>query len=99
MHRLGTENAAGAKFCSECGARLIAAARPVEERKLVTVVFCDLVGSTARAVQLDPKTSVPSSRRTTRASGLSDRHLTKAQGRRCVRLGWTVQLQITPRSG
>ena len=28
---------------------------PIEERKIVTVVFCDLVGSTARAEQLDPE--------------------------------------------
>ena len=51
----GSENAAGAKFCSECGARLAPAARPVEERKIVTVVFCDLVGSTARAERSDPE--------------------------------------------
>jgi class 3 adenylate cyclase/tetratricopeptide (TPR) repeat protein len=51
----GTENAPGAKFCSECGTRLAAATQPVEERKTVTVVFCDLVGSTSRAEQLDPE--------------------------------------------
>jgi class 3 adenylate cyclase len=51
----GSKNAAEAKFCSECGARLASASRPIEERKIVTVVFCDLVGSTARAEQLDPE--------------------------------------------
>jgi class 3 adenylate cyclase/tetratricopeptide (TPR) repeat protein len=51
----GSENAADAKFCSQCGARLDVAARPVEERKIVTVVFCDLVGSTAKAERLDPE--------------------------------------------
>ena len=51
----GSTNAAEAKFCSECGARLASASRPIEERKVVTVVFCDLVGSTARAEQLDPE--------------------------------------------
>src|SRR3954447_21163787 len=51
----GSTNTAGAKFCSECGARLAPAARPVEERKVVSVVFCDLVGSTARAEQSDPE--------------------------------------------
>jgi class 3 adenylate cyclase/tetratricopeptide (TPR) repeat protein len=52
----GTENAETAKFCSECGTAL-AAARPTrrEERKVVTVVFADLVGSTARAERLDPE--------------------------------------------
>jgi class 3 adenylate cyclase/tetratricopeptide (TPR) repeat protein len=51
----GTPNGDGAKFCSECGARIADAARPVEERKVVTVVFCDLVGSTGRAERLDPE--------------------------------------------
>jgi class 3 adenylate cyclase len=51
----GSENAPGAKFCSQCGARLAPAERPLEERKVVTVVFCDLVGSTARAERLDPE--------------------------------------------
>jgi class 3 adenylate cyclase/tetratricopeptide (TPR) repeat protein len=51
----GSENTEGAKFCSECGARLTPAAGPLEERKAVTVVFCDLVGSTARAERLDPE--------------------------------------------
>ena len=51
----GSKNAPEAKFCSECGARLASASRPIEERKIVTIVFCDLVGSTARAEQLDPE--------------------------------------------
>jgi class 3 adenylate cyclase/tetratricopeptide (TPR) repeat protein len=51
----GSENAAGAKFCSQCGQRLADAGPRVEERKVVTVVFCDLVGSTARAERLDPE--------------------------------------------
>jgi class 3 adenylate cyclase/tetratricopeptide (TPR) repeat protein len=52
----GFENADSAKFCSECGTAL--AAPPTtrrEERKIVTVVFADLVGSTARAERLDPE--------------------------------------------
>ncbi|MBA3734644.1 MAG: AAA family ATPase [Actinobacteria bacterium] len=51
----GSENAPEAKFCSECGTRLAPAVRPIEERKIVTIVFCDLVGSTGRAEQLDPE--------------------------------------------
>jgi class 3 adenylate cyclase/tetratricopeptide (TPR) repeat protein len=52
----GHGNQAGAKFCSECGAGLAAAERPVtEERKIVTVLFADLVGFTSRAEQLDPE--------------------------------------------
>ncbi|MBA2643051.1 MAG: AAA family ATPase [Actinobacteria bacterium] len=52
----GSENADTAKFCSECGASLVtvvASAR--EERKVVSVVFVDLVGSTARAESSDPE--------------------------------------------
>ena len=53
----GTENAATAKFCSECGAALTDAAVVArrEERKVVSVVFTDLVGSTARAEESDPE--------------------------------------------
>jgi class 3 adenylate cyclase/tetratricopeptide (TPR) repeat protein len=52
----GHENQAGAKFCSECGtptAELAVAAR--EERKVVTVLFADLVGFTSRSERLDPE--------------------------------------------
>ena len=47
-----TENPNGAKFCIECGAKLIALAAR-EERKVVTALFCDLVGSTALGERLD----------------------------------------------
>src|SRR5450755_1200391 len=52
----GQENQPGHKFCSECGAALGAAApAPREERKVVTVLFADLVGFTSRSEQLDPE--------------------------------------------
>ena len=52
----GFENIDSAKFCSECGASLTAApAGAGEERKVVSVVFVDLVGSTARAETSDPE--------------------------------------------
>ena len=52
----GHENADDARFCSSCGARLEQAAEPArEERKVVTVLFADLVGFTSRAEQLDPE--------------------------------------------
>lgn len=52
----GFENAGSAKFCSECGAALaLEPSARREERKVVSVVFADLVGSTARAEQLDPE--------------------------------------------
>ncbi|MGN6799547.1 MAG: adenylate/guanylate cyclase domain-containing protein, partial [Gaiellaceae bacterium] len=42
------------KFCPECGAPATAAAAR-EERKTVTVLFCDLVGSTELGERLDPE--------------------------------------------
>ena len=51
----GHDNASGAKFCSECGAALVAASERREERKVVTVLFADLVGFTSRAETLDPE--------------------------------------------
>jgi class 3 adenylate cyclase/predicted ATPase len=52
----GHRKQAGAKFCSECGAALASAEAPAyEERKVVTVLFADLVGFTSRAEQLDPE--------------------------------------------
>jgi class 3 adenylate cyclase/tetratricopeptide (TPR) repeat protein len=51
----GFENAESAKFCSECGTAFTTPTVRREERKVVTVVFADLVGSTARAERLDPE--------------------------------------------
>jgi predicted ATPase/class 3 adenylate cyclase len=52
----GHGNQAGAKFCSECGAALTSAGPLArEERKIVTVLFADLVEFTSRAEQLDPE--------------------------------------------
>ena len=53
--RCGNENADTAKFCQECGAALAAAGSVGEERRIVSVIFVDLVGSTARAENLDPE--------------------------------------------
>ena len=53
----GKENPEGFRFCGFCTAPLTE--QPIrsgqEERKVVTVLFCDLVGFTARAEQLDPE--------------------------------------------
>src|SRR5438094_567363 len=38
------ENRDGAKFCEECAAPLSASAPLAEERKVVSALFCDLVG-------------------------------------------------------
>ena len=51
--RCGEPLPPGAKFCPSCGAPVAIA--PASERRLVTVVFVDLVGSTKLANQLDPE--------------------------------------------
>ena len=48
----GAPVAEGARFCSECGHRLIVAA---DERRLVTVLMADLVGFTALSAGSDPE--------------------------------------------
>jgi class 3 adenylate cyclase/tetratricopeptide (TPR) repeat protein len=51
--RCGAPLPAGARFCPNCGAPV--AAPVTEERKVVSVVFADIVGSTRLAAQLDPE--------------------------------------------
>lgn len=54
----GAPVSAGARFCSQYGAPLAAgrATRTEQgERRQLTVLFCDLVGSTALSTQLDPE--------------------------------------------
>src|SRR5258707_12662432 len=69
LHKLcpkcASDNAPEAKFCAQCAAPLEGAAPirveaktldvPQGERRHLTVLFCDLVGSTEIAVQLDPE--------------------------------------------
>lgn len=43
----------GARFCPSCGTSVDAP--PAEERKVVTVIFVDLVGSTQLSTQIDPE--------------------------------------------
>src|SRR5205823_6626782 len=50
----GHSSASAFKFCPECGRAAVAASR--EERKRVTVLFCDVVGSTALGERLEPET-------------------------------------------
>jgi class 3 adenylate cyclase/tetratricopeptide (TPR) repeat protein len=50
----GAENRDGARFCDTCGAPLAVEA-PREQRKVVTVLFCDVAGSTALGESLDPE--------------------------------------------
>src|SRR5262245_7796424 len=63
----GHVNSLKAKFCSECGATLSTTSKPVEavprprpapaamaaERRQLTVMFCDMVGSSALSTRLD----------------------------------------------
>jgi class 3 adenylate cyclase/tetratricopeptide (TPR) repeat protein len=51
----GAENREGARFCDSCGAALTTADAQRQQRKTVTVLFCDVVDSTGRAEQLDPE--------------------------------------------
>ena len=51
----GQENPDVARFCLACGAPLADSNAAREERKVVTVLFADLVGFTSRAEQLDPE--------------------------------------------
>jgi len=50
----GAENRAGARFCDACGSLLVGAAMR-EMRKTVTVVFCDVMGSTELGESTDPE--------------------------------------------
>ncbi len=48
----GSESADESRFCSRCGIRL-EVSRSHEERKVITALFCDMVGSTALGERLD----------------------------------------------
>ena len=49
----GAENPAGFRFCGSCGAELAEAPSAREFRKTVTILFCDVTGSTALGERLD----------------------------------------------
>src|SRR5216684_3739860 len=63
----GAQNESAAKYCGECGASLSAPVSspaamtpPIQakihgERRHLTILFCDLVGSVALTAQLDPE--------------------------------------------
>ena len=53
--RCGGENRDGARFCDSCAAPLLASPLVREQRKTVTVLFCDVAGSTALGERLDPE--------------------------------------------
>jgi class 3 adenylate cyclase len=51
----GEDNPERAKFCLNCAAPLVQAAPSREQRKTVTVLFCDVTGSTALGESTDPE--------------------------------------------
>jgi class 3 adenylate cyclase/tetratricopeptide (TPR) repeat protein len=51
----GAEVAAGSRFCASCGVRLDDTAALREERKLVSILFVDLVDFTRRSDRADPE--------------------------------------------
>ncbi|MDP9296226.1 MAG: AAA family ATPase [Actinomycetota bacterium] len=51
----GEAVAEDARFCPACGTALEETSAPLEERKLVTIVFADVTGSTTLGERLDPE--------------------------------------------
>src|SRR5215218_5195230 len=51
----GRDNPPGSRFCNACGTELSAEAPARKERKVVSVLFCDLVGFTADSESRDPE--------------------------------------------
>src|SRR5438552_13289273 len=45
----------GARFCASCGAQLGDTRDRAEQRKVVTILFADVTGSTSLGEQLDPE--------------------------------------------
>jgi class 3 adenylate cyclase/tetratricopeptide (TPR) repeat protein len=71
----GHELPEDAKFCPECGTPVAPAAAPREQRKTVTVLFCDVAGSTELGESTDPEALRSLlARYFERMSGIVERH-------------------------
>ena len=53
--RCGEANSDGARFCQACGSALTPTEAPSSARKIVTVLFSDVAGSTSIGERLDPE--------------------------------------------
>ena len=53
--RCGAANDPSARFCASCGGPLGGPQPFAEERKVVTILFADITGSTSMGEQLDPR--------------------------------------------
>ena len=53
----GQQNPDGFRFCGACGASLVTSTPAREVRKTVTLLFCDVAGSTALGERLDPEST------------------------------------------
>lgn len=51
----GTDNPPRVRFCSACAAALSETPEARQNRRVVTILFCDVVGSTALGERLDPE--------------------------------------------
>src|SRR5436305_14214478 len=71
----GAEVPAGAKFCSACGAPTAVAPPSREQRKTVTILFCDIAGSTALGESTDAEAvRAALARYFERMKGIVERH-------------------------
>jgi class 3 adenylate cyclase len=101
----GTPSPEGARFCSSCGAAI---ARDQDEagrvRKVVTVVFSDLAGSTGLGERLDPESlTLVMGRYFERTRAVVERHGGTVQKfigdavRRCSASPWSARTTLCGR--
>ena len=78
--RCGQENPASARFCPSCGAAVSSRPTTSTERKTVTILFCDVTGSTRLGELMDPEA----------VGGLMHRYFSAAEAA-ILRHGGTVE--------